>query len=132
MINNDLNGFEVPFHDGYDADENDIDDRDMISLRSSVTMEETLHDTSGQNPTLLLKQHSGGSHVNFSPKVAVSLIPSHKDYTWEMKDRIWTSMEQLRVNVVRRQMELDFFGEYGDEYEGLDDEPKFTPLRSNP
>lgn len=129
IINNNDTDFEVPGHYGSDVDENDIDDRDMINLRSSVSIDEPLHDTSGQKWTL--PKHSGASHVNFSPKVAVSLIPSHKDYTWEMKDRIWTSMEQIRVNAVKRRMELYLSGAGDDDYhEKLEDEPKFVPLGS--
>lgn len=128
IINNNDTDFEVG-HYGSEVDENDIDDRDMINLRSSVSIEEPLHDTSGQ--TRSLPKHSGANHVNFSPKVAVSLIPSHKDYTWEMKDRIWTSMEQIRVNAVKRRMELYLSGaDDDDDHEKLEDEPKFVPLRS--
>ena len=128
IIENDCAGFdEIGIYESED-DENDIDDADMINLRSVVSLEESLKDAAGERRAL--PRHSTRGHVNFSPKVAVNLIPSHKDYTLEMKDRIWTSMEQIRINAVKHQMEIDFLGNYVDDDEGMDDEPKFIPLGS--
>ena len=127
IIDSDGDPFEEIDPYGSEGDENDIDDKDMINLRSAISIEESLHDYTGESQAP--PRQSTGGHVIFSPRVIVSLIPSHKDYTWEMKDRIWTSMEEIRVNAIKHQMEMHLLGEFDDDdSEGMDDEPKCIPL----
>jgi hypothetical protein len=66
--------------------------------------------------------------IKFHSQVNVCLIPSHKDYSEAMKCRMWNSLEEIRVNAIRNQMQLYLDEEFEESAEADEDTPKFVPL----
>ena len=112
------------------VDEDEDEFEDDIWLRADMTIaaisiEESLNDESHRSNVPPIRRKS---RVRFSPRVTVTFIPSHRDYSLAMKERIWTSMEEIRINAVRcqMQMQLDDY-EYGDD-KSSEGEREFIPL----
>jgi hypothetical protein len=84
-----------------DDDENDNLNEfiGQISLQQKVVSEEPLKDDDGRNDV--------NNRIRFNSTVAVTFIPSHRDYPEEMRSSIWASSEEIRVNAIRNQMQLD-------------------------
>jgi hypothetical protein len=74
--------------------------------------------------------------LRFHNRVSVTLIPSHRDYNEKEKKQLWTSLEEIRVNAIKNQMELYMDGEddyYEDATEDGEEEDsesrRFIPLQ---
>jgi len=110
------------FFDDHEDDESD--DEDESDHAEGICMQEPLKD----NTEAL---SSTRRCIRFGASVQVHLIPSHRDYSKQRKQRIWTSLEEIRVNAVRSSLQQQY-EQYEDFYgEEAATEPTFLSLSAS-